>query len=165
MPKPSPAGYSRLQIRLHWAVVALVILQYLFHEAVAAAFDAGMETGTMTLTGGAVAHFVCGSAILILALWRLMLRAQVGVPDLPAEDPAWQKLLARGIHGLIYALLILLPFSGAAAWATASEGPSNAHEAMRAILIFAVLLHVAGSLYGQFVQKTGVLDRMRRPAD
>jgi len=165
MARSSPAGYNRLQIRLHWAVVALVALQYALHDGVAGAFDRGMEARTLSLSAPVVGHFVTGSAIFLLAVWRLMLRKDRGVPALPESDPGWQKTLARGTHAAIYLLLLTLPITGGAAWAMASEGASTAHEAMRALLLLAIVLHTAGALYGQFVQKTGVLDRMRRPAE
>jgi cytochrome b561 len=163
MARAAPRGYSRLQIRLHWAVVVLVALQYALHDGVAAAFDRGMEAGALTLSAPVVGHFLTGAAIFLLAAWRLILRNERGVPAPPETDPAWQKALARGTHGAIYALLLTLPVTGGAAWAMASEGASTAHEVMRALLLLAILLHTAGALYGQVVQKTGVLDRMRRP--
>ena len=163
--KAAPAGYSRLQIRLHWAVVVLVALQYALHDGVALAFDDAMESGAFTLTAPVIGHFVNGSLIFLLAAWRLMLRGERGVPDLPEADPAWQKRLAHGTHLAMYALLLTLPVTGGAAWAMQSAGASTAHEVMRALLMLAIGLHVAGALYGQFVQKTGILDRMRRPAE
>lgn len=164
-PKPAPAGYSRLQIRLHWAVVVLVALQYVLHEGVARAFDAGMETGSFTLAAPVIGHFAGGAAILLLALWRLMLRSARGVPEPPAEEPALQKAAARATHAAFYALLLALPVSGAVAWAMQSAAASTAHEVMRAALMLLILLHVAAALYGQLVKRTGVMDRMRVPAD
>ncbi|RDC70946.1 cytochrome B [Rhodovulum sp. 12E13] len=160
-----PAGYSRLQIRLHWAVVALVVLQYALHDGVASAFDRGMEAGALTLSAPAVGHFVAGSAIFLLAAWRLLLRQERGAPAPPAEDPPWQRGLARSTHAAMYALMLGLPVTGGVAWAMASEGASTAHEVMRALLLLAIVLHVAGAIYGQVVQKTGAIDRMRRPVD
>ena len=165
MAAQAPRGYSRLQIRLHWAVVALVALQYLFHDGVASAFDAGMESGTLTLSAPVIGHFVTGSLIFLLLAWRLMLRSERGVPEPPAEDPPWQRGLARGVHLAFYGVVALLVVTGGAAWAMASEGASSAHETLRAVLLGLIALHVAGTVYGQVVQKTGVLDRMRRPAD
>ena len=167
------SGYTRLQIRLHWAVVGLVALQFALHDGVASAFDRGMEgvaeagpaAATLTLSAPVVGHFIGGSLIFLLAAWRLMLRQEHGAPPPPESDPAWQRRLARGTHLAMYALLLTLPITGGAAWAMASAGASAAHEAMRALLLIAIVLHVSGALYGQFLQKTGVLDRMRRPVD
>ena len=165
VPRRAPEGYSRLQIRLHWVVVGFVALQYVLHDGVASAFDRGMEAGALALSAPVVGHFVVGSAIFLLAAWRLLLRQERGAPEPPSEDPGWQRALARGTHLAMYALMLTLPITGGAAWAMASEGASTAHEVMRALLLAAIGLHVAGALYGQFVQKTGILDRMRRPAE
>ena len=163
MPKTAPAGYSRLQIRLHWAVVILILLQFLFHEGVADAFERGIESGAMTLTGAAIAHFVGGSLVFLLAIWRLMLRSERGVPALPDEDSAWQRLGARATHAALYGLLLILPVTGGVAWALGLEGAGELHETLFAVLMLATALHVAGALYGHFLQGTGIIDRMRRP--
>ena len=34
---PSPKGYTRLQIALHWGAALLIVQQYLFKDAIAAA--------------------------------------------------------------------------------------------------------------------------------
>jgi cytochrome b561 len=145
--------------------VALVALQYLFHDGVASAFESGLEEGTLTLSAPVIAHFVNGSLIFLLVAWRLMLRGERGVPEPPAEDRPWQRGLARGVHLAFYGVIALLVATGGAAWAMASQGASTAHEILRALLPGLIALHVAGAVHGQAVQKTGVLDRMRRPAD
>jgi cytochrome b561 len=165
MPKPVPAGYSRLQIRLHWAVVGLIVIQFFSGEAVGDVFERVRETGTGGPTLPVVVHFASGALVFLLAALRLMLRADRGVPLPPAEDPAWQKTAAKVTHGAIYAILLLMPLGGGIAWGTGSEAAGEAHETAFKLLMLLVVLHVAGALYGQFVQKTGVLDRMRTPAD
>lgn len=159
----SVTGYSQAQIRLHWAVVVLLVLQYALSGGIAAAFEQGVQAGTMRLTPGAIAHMAGGSLILLLAFWRLALRQERGAPPPPEADPAWQKALARGTHVAIYALLILLPVTGGVAWGTASAGAAVVHGALKSVLLLCIALHVAGALYGHFVQKSGVLARMMRP--
>ena len=154
-------AYTRLQVRLHWAVVILVALQYLLHDGISDAFDAGMESGAFVIDVAAGGHMAVGALILLLAFWRLSLRQETAPPP-PASDPPWQRMAARLAHGGFYILLILLPISGAIAWGSRSPGAAEVHGAMRAVLLFLIVLHVAGALYGQFVQKTGVLSRMLR---
>ncbi len=158
-------GYTRTQVILHWATVLLVALQYLLHEGIAGAFDAGIEAGRMTLSAPVIGHMVGGSLILLLAFWRLALRQERGVPPPPEADPPWQRRLARAVHWGMYALVLLLPVTGAVAWAQASTAAGAAHEALRAALLLLILVHVAGALWGQYVQRTGVLSRMLRPED
>lgn len=156
-------GYSRAQIVLHWATVVLVALQYLLHEGIAEAFDEGLDSGRMQLSAPVVGHMAGGALILLLVFWRLALRGERGVPPPPAADPAWQQTFARAVYWGMYGVLLLLPVTGAVAWAQASPAASAAHEALRALLLALILLHVAGALWGQFVQKSGVLARMLRP--
>lgn len=155
-------GYSRTQIALHWLLAVLVVLQYLLAGAIGAAFARGMEAGSLALDAGVVLHMALGGLILLLAFWRLALRQERGVPPPPASDPPWQRALARGVHRALYAVLLLLPVTGAIAWGSASQGAAAAHAVLRVLLLALILLHVAGALYGQFVQRTGVLARMLR---
>lgn len=157
-------GYTRAQIRLHWAVVALLIPQYLLHDGVAGAFERGLAAGRMTLTLPAAAHMGLGLLILFLALWRLALRHEHGAPPPPAGEPFWAVPLAKGVHGAFYAVLIALPVTGALAWALASAGLARAHEALRAVLLALVAVHVGAVLMHQLVWKTGLMARMRRGA-
>ena len=100
-------GYSKLQIRLHWAVVILVALQYLLKDGMVASFRKKVDTGVVDFTGLTVAHIAGGLLILLLALWRLSLRRSVGAPPPPQTDPAWQKLLSKGTHVAIYTCLLM----------------------------------------------------------
>jgi cytochrome b561 len=157
------AGYTALQISLHWATVALVALQYLLHEGVATAFDEGLETGAMNFTPGAIWHMAVGALILGLASWRLILRSERPSPPPPEGEPAWSAWLAPLVHRVFYALLIALPISGALAWGMASEFMGDTHEALRAALLFLIVAHVGAVILHQALWKTGVLTRMTRP--
>ena len=156
------SGYSRAQITLHWVIAGLVLLQFLFHEGVADAFDAGIESGTMAITLPAGMHMGAGMIILGLAIYRLYLRTSRGTPPAPDAEPGWAKALSRFAHWGFYALLFLLPVTGAVAWAQASEGAGEAHEALRAALFFLILAHIGAVLVHQFFWKTGLIGRMLR---
>jgi cytochrome b561 len=111
-----PTGYSRAQIALHWAVVVLVVLQYLLHDGIAGAYDLAEETGVYAVSPLVIAHIAGGGAILLLACWRLILRNDRGVPPPPEGEPEVFARLSRIAHLTFYALLILLPITGALAW-------------------------------------------------
>jgi cytochrome b561 len=136
-------GYSPLQIWLHWLTVVLVLLQYLLHDGVAAAFDRGLETGAMTFTQQALGHMIGGALILALASWRLLLRGDGPPPPPPAGEPRWASWLAPLVHRVFYTLLIALPVTGALAWGMVSEFMGDMHEALRAALLFLIVAHVA----------------------
>lgn len=157
------AGYTALQIGLHWATVALVALQYLLHDGMTMAFDAGLKAGSMVFTTGALGHMIGGALILIMASWRLLLRDAGPSPAPAAGEPAWAAWLAPLVHRVFYALLIALPITGGLAWGMASEFMGDMHEALRAALLFLIAAHVAAVILHQVVWKTGILARMTRP--
>lgn len=160
------AGYSQTQITLHWLVVILVIFQFVAHDGMEHVWDA-YERGRASDSGDvplAYAHVAAGAAILALALWRLWLRLTVGVPGLPASHPAVISLAARATHWALYALLVLTPLSGSAAWFLGIGEAGDAHKVLKTLLLFVVVLHVAGALFEHFVLRSDVLRRMLRPA-
>lgn len=160
-----PTGFSRTQIILHWVTALLVALQYLLHDGIAQAFENGMETGQMTLIAPAIGHMASGTIILGLAMWRLMLRRERGVPASPEGEPDWAKKTSKAAHYGFYILLVLLPVTGAAAWGMPSGTASNAHEVLRALLFLLILGHVGAVVIHQTLWKTNLLARMRRAAD
>ena len=158
----SVASYSKTQIWLHWSIAALILIQFLAHdgmEHVWRAFRRGQEAspGDVPL---AYMHVVIGLAVLVLASWRVWLRATRGVPPVSGmEHPALQ-LLARLTHLVIYALIFIVPLSGAAAWFLRVPDAGLVHVLGKNILLYVVLLHIAGALVQQFVLKSNVLRQM-----
>lgn len=155
-----PLGYSALQIRLHWIVAALVILQLIFGEGIGEGFDARVEDGASGYTGAAILHIVFGLLIFALVAWRLRLRLGRGVPD---EGAGMQGLAAKAVHWVFYVTLLVAPLVGLAAWFGASEDIADLHTLVKPVLIVLIGLHVVAALYHQFVLKDGLLLRMKRP--
>ena len=58
-----------------------------------------------------------------------------GAPKPPEHEPAILKLAAGATHLGLYALLILMPVSGIAAWFGNIEAAAEGHEVMRLILL------------------------------
>jgi cytochrome b561 len=161
----SVTGYSRMQIRLHWAVVVLVAIQFLFHDGMSHAFRDFVETGTKTFSIGVGVHIASGALILVLAFWRLGLRLLHGVPDPDPSHSKAQLMLARVIYGLFYLLMVLLPVTGFLAFSQGSEAAGQVHSALKTLMFVLILLHIAAALVGQYVKKDGTLTRMMTPAD
>ncbi|TDX27937.1 cytochrome b561 [Rhodovulum visakhapatnamense] len=156
----SVKGYSSMQIRLHWAVFGLVVVQFLFGNGMGHAFGQYMDTGEKGFSLLVGLHILIGLSILVLAFWRLGLRFLHGVPAPdPAHSPA-QVLLARVIHGGLYVLMVALPVSGMLAWSLGSGLAAGLHAGFRVILVLLILLHVAAALMGQYIKKDGTLTRM-----
>jgi cytochrome b561 len=155
-----PKGFSKLQIALHWAVVLVVGAQFVFHDAIVAAWRDWVRDGSVTAGTMAVAHLGGGSLVLILTLWRLWLRRTRGAPPPPVDEPVILTFGARVIQSGLYGLLILVPLTGIAAWGLDVRASAGLHEVLKNILFLLILLHVGGALWGQFGQKNRVMRRM-----
>ncbi len=158
-----PKGYNRTQIRLHWIIFILIAAQYILHEPIVDAWKKMSEGAEVGFSPLVAAHVFGGILVFVLMLWRIAVRLKRGAPSLPAEDAGITKLAAHGTHLALYALLLLLPVSGAMAWFGGVEAAAAGHSVMRLVLILFVLLHVVGALYHQFFLKNNLLDRMRTP--
>lgn len=159
---PAPTGYSRLQISLHWIVALLILWQFLFNDAMAKAWDALVDGLEPAVSAPVVTHILVGVAILLAVIWRLVITARRGAPAM-IGDNAILNMAARLTHLGLYALLILMPVSGAVAWFGGVEAAAAAHNVMKVVLLALIALHVAGALYHQFVLRDGVMARMKRP--
>ena len=156
-------GYSRTQIVLHWAAFAVVAQQYLFKDAISAASERASEGVEVAFDPLVLGHVVGGALVLVLAIWRFMLRARRGVP--PQSGSSSQNMQAKVVHLGLYAVMLLMPISGSVAWFGGVEAAAFGHNVLKLILLAFIALHVAGALYHQFVLRDGILTRIRRPQD
>lgn len=161
-----PEGYSSAQIALHWIVVVLIVCQLLFHEGMEHAWRAVRHGEAVPADAAwpANVHAVIGLAILFFALCRLVLRFTRGVPPLPREENVVIRIVARLSHWLLYALIIVMPISGAAAWLGGVEPAGDFHVLLVTVLYVVAGIHILGALFEGFVRRSGVLTRMFRPA-
>lgn len=170
---------------LHWGMAALILFQIGLGVWMANFTPDLIERFRLTQ-----AHKSWGAVLFGLALvrigWRLANRE---TPRMPAGTPRWQVRAAAASHGLLYALMIVLPVSG---WVMVSASPTQdllgienevfglfalpdpwvpgsreieaaakAAHAWGAALLGAVLvLHVGAALKHRFVDRDGVLARM-----
>lgn len=161
--KKSPAGYTRLQIVLHWVVFLLVALQFVLHEGIAEAWDIIEDGGVFTPSPLVFAHVAGGVLIGLFVLWRIAIKAKRGAPALPEDEPPMLKLAAHLTHLGLYVLLLLAVVSGGMAWFGGIEAAAEVHELFKALILLLVALHVGGALYQQFVLKSDIMARMKRP--
>lgn len=159
----SPQGYTRSQIILHWLVAVLIVPQFVFHDAISAAFGAVMKGETPVITPFVPLHVVTGVLILALVVWRLVLRRSAGVPEAPAGGSPLQEMIAKSVHHGLYTVLVLMVVSGGLANFAHLGFAAGAHKALKLLLLLLVALHVAGALKQQFIQKTNIMDRMKTP--
>lgn len=159
---PAPTGYTRVQIQLHWIIAALIVLQYIFKDAIAAAWDDAQKGVATAFDPLVMGHVVGGGLVLVLAVWRIGLRLQRAAPPPPEHEHPALRALAKLTHLALYALMILMPVSGAIAWFGSVNVAAQGHNILKVALLALVGLHLAGALYQQFVLRTGILSRMSR---
>jgi len=151
--------YSRAQIILHWLIAVLILVAFFSHEGMKDAWRA-VERGSAYATP--IIHIVAGLSVLAFAIWRLIVRFQKGAPALPASGSALTNRIASLVHLALYALIVIIPVTGAAAWFGGFADLGEVHETLFNVLWVLVAVHVAGALYHQFVLKDGLMRRMFR---
>ena len=172
----TPERYGAVAQLLHWIIVALVITQFVLGFS-AQGLPIGIERFMLL-----VQHKSIGMTVFGLALLRLAWRAYTPAPALPAGMPASQRLVAHLSHGLLYALILVIPVVG---WITSSAshltvtwfglfafpnlvGPDlhlarlakNVHAAVAWTLLVVASLHALAALWHHFRLKDTVLLRM-----
>lgn len=158
-----PKGYSATQIVLHWAVFALIALQFLLNDAIGAAYRAVMRGQTPEFGVLVLQHVAGGVLILALVIWRMVLKVRRGAPLPPAHEPSILQKIATGTHLALYLFTIVTVLSGGLAWFGGLRAAGTAHEIFKTVLLVLIGLHVAGALYQKFVLKSDVMARMLRP--
>lgn len=139
----------------------LIVPQYLFHDAIAAAWEAATAGAHAAFDPLVLAHVAGGAPVLQFAVWRLAIKARRGAPA-PVGESAARRAVARATHIGLYAAMILMPLSGAVAWFGGVEAAAQGHNILKVALLALVALDVLGALHHHFVLKDGLIDRMRR---
>ena len=172
----SSSRYTGTAIALHW-LLALAIL---------GSFIVGLYMTGLTMSPQRLKlynwHKWAGIVILTLSairlLWRLTHR-----PPADVAMPAWQQKASHAVHVLLYVLFFAVPLAG---WAYSSaagfpivvfgviplpdfispnkelaEAIKPLHKILAFTMAALVLGHVAAALKHHFVDRDGLLDRMR----
>jgi cytochrome b561 len=141
--------YRTLQIALHWAVVLLVIEQYLTSAAILrvhAYRPLGRPADPFDLTLHSV-HTRVGLLIFALIAARLSLRVLWAAPEWSPPLPPWRRGLSSGIQYGLY--VVLLGQAATGPIATYLWWPmSSAHKALFWALIALLALHLSGATLG-----------------
>lgn len=160
----NPIGYASLQIKLHWISALLVILLLtVLAETISDGWDLLEKSGVRSYTIGVWLHLAPGILVLMLAIWRGVIRLYRGAPALPENEHPWAKKLAHLTHISLYLLLLIVPITGLWAWYGPSDFMAEIHEVTQALMLLLVILHVAAALIHHFILKTNVMRRMIRP--
>ncbi|OYU99901.1 MAG: cytochrome b [Burkholderiales bacterium PBB5] len=180
LPTSAPAAptgrYTGVAIGLHWLLALLI----------AGTFVVGLYMADLPVSPSRIKlfsyHKWAGVTILALSLLRLLWRL-THRPPADVAMPGWQAKAAHVTHWALYALFFLVPLAG---WAYSSaagfpvvwfgvlqlpdfvpvdkalaEMMKERHEMLAWALAVLVLLHLAGALKHQLIDKDGLLSRMR----
>jgi len=174
--KNSEDRYGLVTQLLHWAIVVLIIVQYVLAEK---ADDLPLGSAKIATLAQ---HKSFGMTILFLVLARLVWRWMNPVPKIPVTMPRWQRVGAHASHIGLYALLLTTPLLGwtmssarnfPVSWFGLFTLPNlvipnrplyqflhEAHEVAAKLIFVLAVLHAAAALKHHFVDKDNVLRRM-----
>jgi len=175
---PAGARYSLGAIVLHWAIAALIVLNFLL---VWTSEDAPKPEHEALIAN----HKAVGLVILALSVLRLAWRAVHPSPPFAETLRAWEAALAKVVHSLFYLLLLAIPLTG---WAMVSLGNGGepvdifglftvpglpfaadrrqagtvheVHELFATLTLVLLALHVAAAIKHQFIDRDTTLARM-----
>jgi cytochrome b561 len=173
--KNSEDRYGAVTQVLHWAIVALIIVQYVLAQRADALRG-------LAKVAPLAQHKSFGMTILFLVLLRLIWRWLNPVPKTPSTMPRWQRIASHASHYGLYALLFAAPLLG---WMMSSArnfpvswfglftlpdlvAPNRplydflheAHEVCAKMIFALALVHAAAALKHHFIDKDNVLRRM-----
>lgn len=178
MPAKNTADrYGHVAQLLHWAVVGLIITQFVLASIIEELPRSSLERFETTSV-----HKSVGITVLVLAVVRLVWRAYSPPPLLPAAMKGWERAVAQLTHFGLYGLMFVLPLSGWL-WSNSAGyvvnyfgladlprllGKSESleevfhegHEILATALLVLALLHVAAALKHHFFDRDTVLRRM-----
>lgn len=101
--------YGAVAVMLHWLMAIVLVTLIVLGLYMARLPDVGFDTKKIGLI---LYHKELGIAALALAALRLAWRASNALPELVANLPDWQKVIARFVHLCFYALMFALPITG-----------------------------------------------------
>lgn len=171
--------YGRFARLLHWSMAVLLPIQ--IASGFASERVARRDVADLLLA----MHFQLGVLLLALVMIRIAWRLLRGMPAaLSIGIHRWRSRVAAGVHGALYALLLILPVSGYVIWiwmgedrtwlglidvpALFSVPPDD--ETGRAVAWYVhvygawllsglIALHVVAALWHQFVRKDDLIRR------
>lgn len=162
-------------VALHW-IIALGFIATFAIGLAAGAFPRAQRAPVMML------HDSIGLAILVLAVWRSIVRLASGFPDYVGAYSSIEKLMAKAAHWALLAATLAVPLTGLIEpWARGQSVPffglftlppmlpqdrslahfgEELHESLAYIAAAIIVLHVVGALKHHLVDQDGTLRRM-----
>ena len=170
--------YTGTAVALHWLVAALIF----------AGFPLGVYMVDLPLSPDKLKlysyHKWIGVTVFLFAAVRLSWRLFHTPPPLPAQIAGWQRHASAITHGLLYALILLIPLSGwlmssakgfPTVWFGVLPLPdlleknrelgdllAGVHKALNFTLLALVVVHIGAALKHHFVERQPFMQRMGR---
>jgi cytochrome b561 len=167
--------YSSAAIALHWVTAMLILANLLLALSMVPLPISPRKLQWYLL------HKSIGVTIFLLTSLRIAWRAVHSYPE-PVPMPPWQRRAATATHGLLYALLMIIPLTGwlyssatgvqvvyAGALALPDLVPKDkalaealrlVHVSLNSLLVAMVCVHVAAALKHHFVDRDASLVRI-----
>ncbi|MDN0077509.1 cytochrome b [Crenobacter sp. SG2303] len=172
-----PSSKASLPLRsLHW-LMALAIA-----SAWALIYSKGLfAKGTPERSFLSGAHIFAGLTVLTLWLPRALVRFFSPLPDIAPIPPRWQERLARAMHWLLYAGMLLIPVLGIlfvqaggkeigflgltlptviGTDKALSHSIKEVHETLGLAMLYLVIAHAGAAIWHHLVQRDNTLRRM-----
>ncbi len=172
--KIESSAYSMTQRWLHWIMAVLILTLLLAVEV-----PKGGVKHALT-----VWHKEAGVVVFVLLMARVRGRVNSGAPSIFSMSGSWQEFLARGVHGVMYLLMLSVPvlgvlfsqargkevdFLGFTLPVILDEDQGlpyaltlrTAHEWAGNIFLYLIGVHFLSVVYHQWIRKDNVLKRMR----
>jgi cytochrome b561 len=162
---------------MHWLVALLLIMQFAFGW-----YLNEIPRGIPERSFFVNMHKSSGIAIGLLIAFRLAWRLIHTPPPLPDSMPRWQRSFSAFSHGLLYALMLIMPLSGYIAsnfskwgvkflnaytfapWGFESKPIydffNQVHKISSWLLLGMVIVHVLAALKHVFIDRDHVFTRM-----
>ncbi|GAB3032987.1 cytochrome b [Bowmanella dokdonensis] len=168
--------YHSASIVLHWLMFLLLVAVYACIE-LREFYPKGSDPREALKHW----HFMLGLSVGLLVILRIYFRLRYSRPAITPEPAAWQEKLAKLVHGLLYALMLLMPIGG---WLILSGeaksipffgldlpplmGPDKdlahqieeLHETFGQVGYFLIGLHALAALFHHYLLKDNTLKRM-----
>jgi cytochrome b561 len=169
--------YDRVAVALHWLVAIGVFVMIGLGW-----YMTDIPKGTPQRAFFFNLHKSIGVTLGLIVLVRVVWRWNHPPPPLPSGTASWVVNASRLSHGLLYALLVLMPVAGFTAsnfskygvtyFGLFKIGPLFAenkslyelfqgiHHAASEVLVIVICIHIAGALKHLLIDKDGVFFRM-----
>lgn len=169
--KSSKTRYGAVAVSIHWLTALLILCLFATGLLAAGQVDPNAKLALVRF------HLPLGVAVLVLTLLRIVWWWVIDRhPDLPADQPGWQRLTARAVHLALYLVILLLGASGIATLVLSGALPSIiggtalpdletvlprlVHGVASKVMLGLLALHIGAALWHQFVRRDHLLARM-----